>query len=67
MIALQNFVVSCHTSIRISHRYTNVSFLLNLPPILLPILPFSLLQSPCLSSLSHTANFCWLSILHMVL
>ena len=25
-----------------------------------------LIQSPCLSFLSHTANSCWLSILHMV-
>ena len=35
--------------------------------ISLPFLPTSrLLQSPCLSSLSNTANFHWLSILHMV-
>jgi len=67
MIALQNFVVSCHTSTRISHRYTNVPSLLDLPPISLPIPPFSLSQSPCLSSLSHTANSRRLSILHMVL
>ena len=33
----------------------------------LPISPFSLSQSPCLRSLSHTANSHWLSILHMVL
>ena len=26
-----------------------------------------LIQSPCLSFLSHTANSCWLSILHMVM
>ena len=31
-----------------------------------PSHPSRLLQSPCLSSLSHTANFHWLSILHMV-
>ena len=29
--------------------------------------PSRLSQSPCLSSLSHTANFHWLPILHMVL
>ena len=46
----------CHTSTRISHRYTHVPSLLNLPPISLPIPPFSLSQSPCLSSLSNLAN-----------
>ena len=30
IIALQNFVVFCHTSTRISHRYTHVPSLLNL-------------------------------------
>ena len=40
---------------------------LDLPPISLPIPPFSLSQSSCLSSLSHTVYFCWLSVLHMVL
>ena len=34
--ALQNFVVFCQTSTRISHRYTYVPSLLNLPPISLP-------------------------------
>ena len=33
IIALQNFVVFCQTSTWISHRYTYVPFLLNLPPI----------------------------------
>ena len=33
----------------------------------LPTPPFSLSQSPCLSSLSHTVNSCWLSILHRLL
>ena len=51
IIALQNFVVFCHTSIRISRRYTQVPSLLGLPPISLPIRPFNLSQSPCLSSL----------------
>ena len=55
IIALQNFVAFCHTSIRISHRYTHVPSLPDLPPISLPIPPFSLSQRPCLSSLSHTA------------
>ena len=53
LIALQNFVVFCHTSTRISHRNTHVPSLSDLPPIFLSIPPFSLSQSPCLSSLSH--------------
>ena len=56
IIALQGFVAFCYTSRRISHRYTHVPFLLDLPPISLPISIFSLSQSPCLSSLSHTEN-----------
>ena len=67
IIALQNFVVFCHTSTRISHRYMHVTSFPNLPFIPISIPPFSLSQSPCLSSLSHIANSCWLSILHMVL
>ena len=47
IIALQNFVVFCHTSTWISHRYTHVPSLLNLSPFSLPIPPFSLSQSPC--------------------
>ena len=48
-------MVFCHSSTRISHRHTHVPSLPNLPPISLPTPPFSLLQSPCLSSLSlHT-------------
>ena len=60
IIALQNFVVFCHTSTRISHRYTHVPFLPDLPPVSRPTPPFSLSQRPCLSSLSHTANSHWL-------
>ena len=39
IIALQNFVVFCHTSTWISHRYTYIPSLLNLPPISHPISP----------------------------
>ena len=39
IIALQNFVVFCQTSAWISHRYTYIPSLLNLPPISLPIPP----------------------------
>ena len=42
------------------HRFTSLP---NLPPISLPTLPFSLSQRPCLSSLSHTANSHWLSVI----
>ena len=42
-------------------------FLLNLPPISHPSHPSKLIQRPWLSSLRHTANSHWLSILHMVI
>ena len=60
-------MVFCHTSASISHRYTHVPSLLNLPPISLAIPPFSPSQSPSLNSLSHTANSHQLSILQMVM
>ena len=56
----------CQISTWISHRYINVPSLLSLPPPLFPSHPSRWLQSPGLSSLSHTANSHWLSILHMV-
>ena len=56
IITLHNFVFFCHTSTRISHRYTHVPSLPGLPPISLPLPPFSLSQSPCLSSLIDAAN-----------
>ena len=52
IIALQNFVLFCHTSTRISHRYTHVSSLLKLPPLcpvlteLNSLLDLSLVNSP---------------------
>ena len=45
-IALQNVVVFCHTSTRISHRYTHVPSLPDLLPILLPILPLACHRAP---------------------
>ena len=39
IIALQNFVIFCQTSTRVSHRYTPVPSLSNLPPISLTITP----------------------------
>ena len=67
IIALQNFVIFCQTSAWISHRYTYIPSVLNLPPISLPSHPLRLMQSPCLSFLSYTANSHWLSILYMVI
>ena len=49
--ALQNFVIFFHTSTRLSHSYTRVPSLSELPPISLPTPAFSLSQSPYLSSL----------------
>ena len=65
IIALQNFVVFCHTSTRIS--YTHVPSLPNLPPISHPAPPSRVSQSPCLGSLGHIAHSHWLYILHMAL
>ena len=50
----------------ISHRYTYVPSHMNLLPPPPLFHPSKLLQSPSLSSLSYTANFLWLSILHIV-
>ena len=61
IIALQNFVAFCQPQ-HGSAINTHIS-----PPfwtsLLSPSLPHSsrLIQSPCLSSLKHTANFHWLS------
>ena len=60
IISLQYSVGFCHTSTGISHRYTYVLSLLNLPSS--PPHPSRFLQSPSVSSLNHTANSHWLSI-----
>ena len=69
IIALQCCVDFCHTSKSISHRYTYVPLLLNLPFNSHPILPSGLSQRTGLSSLRHTENFHWVSILliHVVM
>ena len=67
IIALQCCVGFCHTSTRISHRYTYVPSLLNLPPLSHLSHPSRLSQSTRLSSLCNTANSYWLSVLHMVM
>ena len=46
IIALQNFVVFCETSTWISHMYTYIPSLLNLPPFSLPILPLYIDTEP---------------------
>ena len=67
IIALQCCVGFCHTSTWLCHRYTYVLSLLNLPPPPSPSHRSRLLQSPSLSSLSHTENSLWLFVLHMVM
>ena len=64
MIALQYWFDICHISAWISHRWSLPSCN-SLPPFTLSH-PSGLLESPSLSSLSHTANFHWLSVLHML-
>ena len=56
IIALPYCVGFRHTSTWISHRYTYVPSLLNLPPTSHPCHPSRLSQSPGLTSLSHRAN-----------
>ena len=67
IIALQNFAVFCQTSKWISYRDTYIPCLLKLSPSPSPSHPSRLIQSPCLSFLSHTASSHWPSILHMVI
>ena len=67
IIAFQNllfFVKPLHESAISIHISPPVW---NLLPSLSPPHPSRLIQSPCLSFLSHTANSHWLSILHMVM
>ena len=67
IIALQYCVVLCHISTWITHRYTYVPWLLNLPSTSHPISPLQVVSATGLSSPSHTAISHWLSILHMVM
>ena len=62
IVALQTFVVFCQTSTWVSHSLCiSPPFWTSLPSPS-PSHPSRLIQSPCLSFLSHTANSCWLSI-----
>ena len=65
IINLQYCVGFCHTSTWISHSYTYVLSLLNLPPT--ASYPSSCLRALGLSPLHHTADSHWLSIFHMVM
>ena len=64
VIVLQYCVGFCHKSTCISHRYTYIQSLLNLPPHLTSL---GCHRALGLSSLCHTANSHWLSVLHMVI
>ena len=64
IIALQNLFVFCQTATGISHRCSTYVPSLPSPS---PPHPSRLIQSPCLSFLSHAADSHWLSVLHMVM
>ena len=67
IIALQNVAVLCQTPMWITHSiHISPPFWTSLPSPS-PSHLSRLIQSPCLSFLSHTANSCWLSTLHMVM
>ena len=61
IIALQNFVVFCHTS-RISHRYTSVPSLPNSPHISLLIPPFQTITEPLFESPESHSKFSFSSV-----
>ena len=67
IIALQCCVGFCHTSTWISHRYKDVPSPREPHFPALPSHSSRLPQSTSLSSLSHIANFYWLSILHIIM
>ena len=62
IISLQ-YCVAFYTTTWISHKYTYVPILLNLPPPSTPSHSSRLSQSTGLRSLCHTVNSQWLSIL----
>ena len=67
IIALQKFAIS----VKPQHEsaigiHTSPPFWTSLPSPS-PSHPSRLIQRPCLSFQSHTANSCWLSILHIVM
>ena len=66
IIALQNFVVFCQTSTWISHRYTYISSLRNIPPISLPIPPLQV-GTESLFEFPEPYSKLPLAIFHMVM
>ena len=67
IIALQCCDGFCHTSTWFSHRYIYAPPSWTSLPLPIPSHPSRLSQSTRFSSLCHTANSHWLSILHMVM
>ena len=67
IIAVQYCVGFFHTTPWISHRHTYVSSLLNLPTTSHHPTSLGYHTALGMSSLSHTANAHWLSILHVVM
>ena len=67
IIALQYCIDFYQISTWISHRFTRITSHLNIILTSLQIPTISFLLSPRLSSLRHTENSHWLSILHMVM
>ena len=59
IIALQNFVVFCQTSTWISHRYTYIPSLLNLPPICPHTPPFQADAEPLFEFPETYSKFPW--------
>ena len=66
IVALQNCVGFCHTSAWVSLGVHASSPSWTSPPLPTPSYPSVLSQSPGLSSLSHTENSHWQTVLHMV-
>ena len=68
IIALKYCVGFCYTITWISHNYTNVPSLLNLPLTSIPHHPsLHCHRRPDLNFLHHTAHSNWLHVLHMVI
>ena len=65
IIALQYCVGFCHTLTWTNRRDTYISTLVNLPPTSLPIPPSMSSWSTGPSTLYHSANSHWLSVLHV--
>ena len=67
IIGLKHCVGFCYTITWISHSYTNVLSLLNLPLTFIPSPTLHCHRRPDLNFLHHTSNSNWLHVLHMVI